>query len=210
MSKFGAIVKANKGCLPVKVLGSEFLRPINYYEKLGSAQCKSSVMLAALKTPWVNKNKSKKSRNHTEILFKQLNIPIKIEEKKNFDFIQVRGLSNFSGFNYRIPGDISSCSFLVLTLLSKESKLIIEKVNINKTRMGIVKILNKMNAKIIFKNKRFYKGELISDIYVESCKNLKGINCPSKFNSSAIDEFLIIFIVAAKAKEYHIFIILVN
>ena len=201
LSKFGAIVKANKGCLPVKVLGSEFLRPINYYEKLGSAQCKSSVMLAALKTPGLTKIKAKKSRNHTEILFKQLNIPIKIEEKKNFDFIQVRGLSNFSGFNYRIPGDISSCSFfLVLTLLSKESKLIIEKVNINKTRMGIVKILNKMNAKIIFKNKRFYKGELISDIYVESCKNLKGINCPSKFNSSAIDEFLIIFIVAAKAK----------
>ena len=31
-------------------------------------------------------------------------------------------------------------------------------------------------------------------------KNFNAINCPSKYNSSAIDEFLIIFLVAAKAK----------
>ena len=30
-------------------------------------------------------------------------------------------------------------------------------------------------------------------------KKLKAINCPSKLNSGAIDEFLIIFLVAAKA-----------
>ena len=47
---FGANIISNKGGLPVKIKGSEFLRPINYIEKLGSAQCKSSVMLAALKT----------------------------------------------------------------------------------------------------------------------------------------------------------------
>ena len=33
-----------------------------------------------------------------------------------------------------------------------------------------------------------------------SSKNLKAINCPSELNSSAIDEFLVIFLVAAKAK----------
>ena len=43
------------------------------------------------------------------------------------------------------------------------------------------------------KNKRIYKGELIADIFVKSKKNLKSINCPKNLNSSAIDEFLIIF-----------------
>ena len=43
-------------------------------------------------------------------------------------------------------------------------------------------------------------GEKIADIYVESCKKIKSINCPAKYNSSAIDEFLIIFLVAAKSK----------
>ena len=35
---------------------------------------------------------------------------------------------------------------------------------------------------------------------VKSSNNIKSINCPSKLNSSAIDEFLLIFLVAAKAK----------
>ena len=41
---------------------------------------------------------------------------------------------------------------------------------------------------------------MVSDIHVRSSKSLKSINCPSKLNSSAIDEFLIIFLAAAKAK----------
>ena len=57
-----------------------------------------------------------------------------------------------------------------------------------------------MGADILFKNLKIYKGEKVADIYVKSASKLKGINCPSSFNSSAIDEFLIIFLVAAKAK----------
>ena len=57
-----------------------------------------------------------------------------------------------------------------------------------------------MGITINFKNKRIYKGEKIADIFVKSTNKLKAINCPEKLNSSAIDEFLIIFLVAAKAK----------
>ena len=35
---------------------------------------------------------------------------------------------------------------------------------------------------------------------IKSTSKLKAINCPSELNSSAIDEFLIIFLVAAKSK----------
>ena len=48
--------------------------------------------------------------------------------------------------------------------------------------------------------KRIYKGESIADINIKSPKSLKAINCPKYLNSGAIDEFLIIFLVAAKAK----------
>ena len=57
-----------------------------------------------------------------------------------------------------------------------------------------------MGVKINFINNKFYKGEKIADIKIKSHKILKAINCPSKLNSGAIDEFLIIFLVAAKAK----------
>ena len=200
LKNFGAIISSKKNSLPVNILGSEFLRPIDYVEDLGSAQCKSSVMLAAIKTPGITKIKAKKSRNHTELLFKYLKIPMKIFKTKNYDYIRIMGPCNFKGFDYIIPGDISSCSFfLVLTLLSDKSGIKIKNVNINNTRTGIIKILNKMNAKIYFKNKRNYNGELVADIFVTSKKNLKSINCPKNLNSSAIDEFLVIFLVAAKA-----------
>ena len=60
-----------------------FLKPINYFEKKGSAQCKSSVILAALNTPGKTIINAKKSRNHTELFLKYLKLPIKIIKKKN-------------------------------------------------------------------------------------------------------------------------------
>ena len=57
-----------------------------------------------------------------------------------------------------------------------------------------------MGAIIKFRNQKIYKGEKIADIFVKSSKKLRSINCPKEWNSSAIDEFLIIFLVAAKAK----------
>ncbi len=201
LQKFGVNIVTKKNSLPVKIVGSEFLRPIKYKEKLGSAQCKSSVMLAAIKTPGKTTIEAKKSRDHTELLFKYLKIPIKILKTKNYDIIKIVGPSNFNGFEYKIPGDISSSSFfIVLTLLAKNSKIKIKNVNVNNSRIGIIKILNKMNAKIILVNKKNYRGELLADIVVKSENNLKGINCPENLNSSAIDEFLVIFLVAARAR----------
>ena len=89
---------------------------------------------------------------------------------------------------------------MVLTMLTSNSELLIKNVNINPSRIGIVTILKKMGAKIYLKNTRNYRGEKISDIKIKTSKNLRGINCPSELNSSAIDEFLIIFLAASKAK----------
>ena len=202
LKKFGATFKHNKNfTLPLEIIGTQNAKPIKYLEKKGSAQCKSSVMLAALNTSGETVIKAKKSRDHTENLFKYLNIPITIKKQKSFDLIKIRGGFQFSGFNYKIPSDISSSAFfIVLTVLSKKSKLKIKNVNINPTRIGIITILKKMGAKIFFKNVKFYNGEKIADILVKSTDRIKSINCPKNLNSQAIDEFLLIFLVAAKAK----------
>ena len=190
-----------KGKLPLSILGLKNPKIINYFENRGSAQCKSSVMLAALNTVGKTMIKAKKSRNHSELLFKYLNIPIKIKKNENYDFIELKRPKKIKPFNYKIPGDISSSAFfMVLTILSKNSKLLIKDVNVNPSRIGVIKILKKMGAEIIFKKQKVYRGEKISDLLIKSANNLKAINCPTKLNSSAIDEFLIIFLVAAKAK----------
>ncbi len=153
---FGVKFKDKNGKLPIIIQGSKFTKPISYIENLGSAQCKSAVMIAALKTFGVTKIKSLFSRNHTELMFKNvLNVPIQIKHKKNYDFIKIKGRNEILPFNYKIPGDISSASFLiVLTLLSKNSQLTLKNININPTRIGIIKILNMMGAKIKFLNKK--------------------------------------------------------
>tara|TARA_B110001452_G_scaffold85923_1_gene70210 strand:+ start:787 stop:2133 length:1347 start_codon:yes stop_codon:yes gene_type:complete len=190
-----------KGKLPLSILGIKNPKIINYFENKGSAQCKSSVMLAALNTVGKTLIKAKKSRNHSELLFKYLKIPIKIKKNKNYDFIELDTPKKIKPFNYKIPGDISSSAFfMVLTILSKNSKLLIKNVNVNPSRIGVIKILKRMGAEIIFKNQKVYRGEKISNILIKSANNLKAINCPTVLNSSAIDEFLIIFLVAAKAK----------
>ena len=202
LKKFGAqFYPLNRKCLPISIKGSDYIKPINYFEKIGSAQCKSSVMLAALNAPGKTIIKAKKSRNHTELLFKNLNIPIKIKKRGKFEIIEIEGKKNFRSFSYNIPGDISSSAFfIVLTLISNNSQLLIKNVNVNPTRIGSINILNKMGAGIKILNKKNYKGEILGDIFVKSKKELKSINCPTNLNSNAIDEFLIIFLAASKAK----------
>ena len=202
LQEFGAkFYYKKKNKLPLSILGSKFVKGINYLENKGSAQCKSSVMLAALNSSGTTSIKAKKSRNHTELLFKYLKIDIKVKKTKKYDFIDIKQPKKIPAFNYQIPGDISSSAFFIaLTTLADDSKLLIKNVNINSSRIGIITILKKMGANILLKNQKNYRGERISDIFIKSSKNLKAINCSSELNSSAIDEFLIIFLIAAKAK----------
>ena len=207
LKKFGAkFYYKTKDKLPLSILGSKYTKGIKYLENKGSAQCKSCVMFAALNSTGTTSIKAKKSRNHSELLFKYLKVPTKIKKSKKYDFIDVKKPKKIKPFNYKIPGDISSSAFfMVLTTLSDKSKLLIKNVNINPSRTGVVKILKKMGAKILLTNQKNYRGEKIADILIKSSKKLKAINCPPELNSSAIDEFLIIFLAAARANRFFIF-----
>ena len=96
LSKIGAsFFPTKKRKLPISILGSDYLRPINYYENKGSAQCKTCIMLASLNTPGEMRIFANKSRDHTELMFKNLNIPINIKKgkKKIISKYQVQNLS---------------------------------------------------------------------------------------------------------------------
>ena len=81
LSKFGVKFKLkNNNLLPLKLYGSSNLKPIRYIESKGSAQCKSSIIFAAMRTEGTTEIKAKKSRNHTELLCKHLKL---LKKKKN-------------------------------------------------------------------------------------------------------------------------------
>ncbi len=91
LEKFGADFKTNNGKLPILINGTNNPKPINYIENKGSAQVKSSIMLAALNTKGVTTIKAKKSRTHSELAFKYLKLPISIQEQKKYDIIKIAG-----------------------------------------------------------------------------------------------------------------------
>ena len=149
LSKFGAKFKLNKKfTLPLTIKGSKNLKPIKYEETKGSAQCKSSVIFAAMRTEGKTLIKAKRSRNHTELLCKYLNLPISLKNKNKYDEIKIKKVKKIKPFYYKIPSDISSSAFfIVLTALNNKSKLLIKNVNINPSRIGVITILKKWVSK---------------------------------------------------------------
>ena len=140
LSKFGAsFTLRNNHYLPLTINGSKKLKPIKFLENKGSAQCKSSVIFGGMKADGKTIIKAKKSRNHTELLFKHLKLPIKVKKNKKFDLIEIKKTNNIKPINYKVPSDISSSSFFIaLTVLSKNSQIIIKNINVNPSRIGIV------------------------------------------------------------------------
>jgi 3-phosphoshikimate 1-carboxyvinyltransferase len=98
-----------------------------------------------------------------------------------------------------VPSDISSAAFfMVAACISDDADIVLEAVNINPTRTGVIDILKLMGGNIELLNERIDAGELIADIRVSS-SNLKGIQIPKKLVPLAIDEFPAIFIAASCA-----------
>jgi len=202
LSKIGCnFYPKGKTTLPLIIEGTEMPLAQKHYETIGSAQVKSAILLAAINTPGITKIEEMKiSRNHTENLLSFINAKIKIKKIKNKNLISLEGLQNLNSFDLEIPGDPSSAApFIVLTLFSKKSKLLIKKVNCNPTRLGFIKVLKKMNAKIKIKNLKKKFGEPVGDIYIENSA-LKPINCSRKFVPSLIDEFPLLFVVSSLIK----------
>ena len=202
LSKIGAsFFPKNKNTLPLSIEGTNMPLAQKFEEKIGSAQIKSSILLASLNTPGITTIEAVPSRDHTENLLKYINANIKIKRFKKNNLITLKGMKNLFNFNLGVFGDQSSCApFIILTLLTPKSKLVIKNVNCNPTRLGFVKILKKMNAKIKISNLKKKYGEFVGDLVCKSSPNLKPINCPKKLVPFAIDEFPLLFILSSLIK----------
>tara|TARA_Y100000590_G_scaffold409737_1_gene502162 strand:+ start:9771 stop:11117 length:1347 start_codon:yes stop_codon:yes gene_type:complete len=202
LSKIGCnFFPKNKTTLPLTIEGTSMPLAQKHFENIGSAQVKSAILLAALNTPGTTQIEIKKdSRDHTENLLKKIKANIKIKKNKSTKTISLNGQKNLKGFNLNVPGDPSSAApFVILTLLTKNSKLKIKNVNCNKTRMGFINILKKMKANIKISNIKKISNELVGDIIIKS-SNLKPINCSKNLVPSAIDEFPLLFIASSITK----------
>lgn len=193
----GAKIKTDQeGIPPIKIIGNR-LKGIKYIMPIASAQVKSCLLLAGIYAKGETKIiENGCTRDHTERMLK--NFGYKIKKKDNT--ISLIGGSNLKASNINIPTDISSAAFfLVAASIIPKSELVLEKVGINPTRIGVINILRKMGADINLLNESNWCNEPVSDIYIRYA-SLKGIDIPIDQVPLAIDELPILLVAAANAE----------
>ncbi|MBN1639395.1 MAG: 3-phosphoshikimate 1-carboxyvinyltransferase [Ignavibacteriales bacterium] len=177
-----------KGTLPITIYPVEQLEAIEYELKIPSAQIKSAILLAGLhldETTTVIEPVA--TRNHTE---KMLNLSTKETEVGRKIFVSRNNYPEPKV--YYIPSDISTAAFfIVLALLVKNSELKLENVLLNKTRAGIIKILQQMGADIQITNEKISSGEEVGDLIVKNSK-LHNIKIEREMIPNIIDEIPIL------------------
>ncbi len=193
LNQMGANVHSqnNDGKAPLIIHGKQ-LKDFTYESPLSSAQVKSCLMLAAISSNvCLEYKETELSRNHTENIFQFLGGKIIYKSTTHF---KIEPPYNFSGTNFRIPGDISSAAFfIVLALLSKKGKLLIENIGLNPARIGILKVLKDMGAEINILNQRNECGEKIGDLEILPSE-LKRVQIQKDLIPSIIDEIPILTI----------------
>ena len=198
--EMGAEIESNNGMLPISTMGSKIRDNFEYKMPIASAQVKSCLLLSALAS---KKNikivEPKITRDHTERMIEFFGGEITYGNNLNPRVIELKSCNIQSKGQYNVPGDFSSAAFIIVaTIISKNSETLIKNVGLNKTRNGLLKVLNLMGADIEIKNKKIISNEEVGDIIVKS-SNLIGINVPEDIIPNIIDEIPILSIAASFA-----------
>lgn len=188
LKQMGGDISSNDFKLPLIIKPSINFKPINYKLPVASAQVKSAILFAGLHCEDETKViETIPSRNHTE---KMLNL--KTENTEAGKIIYVSKTDYPQPSDFFVPSDIStSAYFIVLSLLTPNSSLLIKNVSLNESRLGFINHLRKMCAKIDFENVNKNTIEPYGDLIVKSSK-LKNVPVSKKEIPNLIDEIPIL------------------
>jgi len=177
-----------EGCIDKKVSGGK-----KFHLDVASAQVKTALLITNFWTELpVYVKEPQISRDHTETMLPYFSVQVK---KDDDGFLYLEGKPKSPG-KVRVPGDISSASFLLsLGVLAKGGKIVIKDVLLNPTRLGFVQALENMGAKIRFEVKGRELGENYGDIYAEFSE-LKSISVCGDMIPKVIDEIPILSVCA--------------
>ncbi|MDR1460793.1 MAG: 3-phosphoshikimate 1-carboxyvinyltransferase [Campylobacteraceae bacterium] len=158
--------RQNGNLSPICIRGSK-LKPFEYKSPIASAQVKSALILAALNAkndaPSIF-SEPELSRDHTERMLKGMGVNI---EHKNDKIVIYPNTKPLQPLDITIPSDPSSAFFFaVAAAITPNSRVVLENVLLNKTRIEAYKILQKMGAHVEFVQEE-NKYESIGRIIVE-------------------------------------------
>jgi 3-phosphoshikimate 1-carboxyvinyltransferase len=148
LSRMGARIEAREGRYAPFTVYGEALRGVEYEPPVASAQVKSCVLFAGLGTDRTTVVERTASRDHTERLL----LAAGAELTRSADGLTttVGGTDELGLDSLLVPGDMSSAAFLIAAaILVGGSRLVLERVGVNWTRAGFVRILQRMGGIVI-------------------------------------------------------------
>jgi len=176
--------------------GDGLLNPLNYELPVSSAQVKSSLLFAGLRSRGTMVLTGKvHSRDHTERMLKAFGLPIEAGE----GIVKLEPVFELPGFKFLVPGDISSAAFFIAGSLLSGRELTVKYCGINPTRTGFIRVLKRMNADITIEETGIELGEPVGIIKVKP-SSLTGTVINSVEVPDCIDEIPLIAALALCAE----------
>lgn len=198
LQKMGAeiIGRENNQTAPISISGKR-LKSIAYTIPVPSAQVKTALILAGiLASGKTILHENIPTRDHTERMLRYLGLDIASQNGK----LMIQGLSEIKARNILVPGDISSAIYFIgAGLLVKNSHIKIRKVGLNPGRLGALKVLRRIGAKIKIDNLREINSEPVGEIEVRN-SDLKGTEILPDEIPGLIDEIPLLAVVACLAE----------
>jgi 3-phosphoshikimate 1-carboxyvinyltransferase len=150
LTRMGARIDAREGrYAPFTVFGDD-LRGIDYTLPVASAQVKSCVLLAGLATDRTSVIETLPTRDHTERMLLAAGAAVRREQANGRLRTTVGNVDELELEEVAVPGDMSSAAFLITAaVLIADSRLVLERVGVNWTRTGFLRILERMGAVVI-------------------------------------------------------------
>ena len=197
LRQMGAHVETTDGHAPVLIEGGPLI-PIRYELPVASAQVKSAVVLAGLLAEGgpTRVVEPHPTRDHTERLLRELGVQV----KRRGNEVSVSPVERLPPLEVQIPGDFSSAApFILAATLLSGSELIVQGVNVNTTRTGLLDVLERMGANIAVFNRRSVGGEPVADLEVRSAQ-LVATRIGAEEVPRLIDELPLVALAAGMAR----------
>lgn len=200
LTQMGADITDNDGNAPLRIQPAP-LHGIEYYMKVASAQVKSALLLAGLYAEGDTRiYQPGPARDHTERMLRAMGLEIEEEEawitlRKEYGSTP----HSLQPIDLTVPGDLSSAAFpLVAAAIVPHSRIKLKNIGYNKTRTGLLEILQKMGVQFVVEDVRTTGGEPTADLTIQF-DEMHSVSVSGETVPRAIDEFPVWAVAATQA-----------
>ncbi len=184
----------NENFAPLTVTGGK-IHGIDYDLKIASAQIKTAIIMAALTAEGRTRILGEiGSRDHTERLLPHFGVKIETSPTE----INIMGGQTLTPNVVKVPGDPSTAAFWIgAASMIHNSTLELENISLNETRIGCIRVLQRMGAAIDTEITT-EKPEPVGKVRVKFA-SLQGVTISKEEVPSLIDELPLLAVIASQA-----------